>query len=207
MSASSTKGRKRRRTIEEVVSYAVSHRTRVHILIVLNEGTFTAGEIAEMIGVPLTHVSNHIRALADDGAIELAKTEQKRNATLHYYRAVQIPFYSDEEVAALTPEQQEVHTGLVIQSMIAELMASLWAGKFRGGDRRMIVAWDWVTVDRQGREEVADEQERSWSRIRDIEVEAINRVATSGQDAKSILVAIAGFERARKSPVPRSRNR
>jgi DNA-binding transcriptional ArsR family regulator len=207
VTTASTKRRGQRKTIEQVVSYAISHKTRVHILIVLNEGTFTPAEIAEIIGVPLTHVSNHIRSLADDGAIELAKTELKRNTALHYYRAVEIPFYTDEEVAALTPEQIEVHTGLVIQSMVAELLASLWGAKFRGQDRRMLIAWDWVNVDRQGRQEVADEQERSWNKIQEIEADATNRRVKSGEDAKSFIVASAGFERARKGPVLRSRNR
>lgn len=93
----------RRKTIEEVVPYAISHRTRVHILIVLNEGTFTPGQIAEVIGEPLNNVSNHIRELADAGSIELAKKEQVRNTILHYYRAVEMPFYSDEEIAAMPP--------------------------------------------------------------------------------------------------------
>jgi DNA-binding transcriptional ArsR family regulator len=191
----------RKKSIEEVVAYAVGHRIRVHILIVLNEGTFTPGQIAQVIGEPLNNVSNHIRELLDAGSIELAKTERVRNTNQHYYRAVEIPHYSDEDIAAMTPEQRQVTAGLVIQSMVAEVMAGLWGGKMHS-DPRVWLAWNWFNVDEQGREEIADEQARSWSRIQEIEVEATNRRARSGEEAVSILVSQTGFERARKGPNP-----
>lgn len=194
----------RKKSIEEVVSYAVGHRIRVNILIVLNEGTYTPGEIARIIDEPLNNVSNHIRELLDAGSIELAKTEPVRNATQHYYRAVEMPFYSEEEAAAMTPEQRQVTAGLVVQSMTAEVMAALWAGKLT--HPRVWLAWDWFNVDAQGRQEIADEQERSWQRLRDIEVESTNRRAASGEEATSIIVSQAGFERARKAPTPPSRS-
>jgi DNA-binding transcriptional ArsR family regulator len=188
----------RKKSIEEVVAYAVSHRTRVHILIVLNEGTFTPGQIAEIIGQPLNNVSNHVRELVDAGSIELAKTEQVRNTILHYYRAVEMPFYSDEEIAAMTPQQRQVSAGLVVQSMIAEVMAALWGGKL--SDPRVWLAWNWFNVDEQGRQDITAEQERSWQRVQEIEVESTNRRAESGEDATSIIVTQLGYERARKGP-------
>ncbi|MGV1048560.1 MAG: winged helix-turn-helix domain-containing protein [Solirubrobacterales bacterium] len=188
------------------MSYAVGHRIRVHILIVLNEGTFTPAEIARIIGEPLNNVSNHIRELVDAGSIELTKTEQVRNATLHYYRAVKMPYYSDEEYAAMTPKQRQVTIGLVIQSAIAEVMAALWGGRMPD-DPRLWLAWRWFNVDAEGREDIADEQERSWERVQEIEVEATNRRARSGEDAMSIIVTQFGYRRARKGPVlPPSRD-
>lgn len=194
----------RKKTIEEVVTYAVGHRTRVHILIVLNEGTFTPGQIAEIIGEPLNNVSNHIRELVDAGSIELAKTKQVRNATQHYYRAVEMPFYSDEEIAAMTPQQRHVSAGLVVQSMIAEVMAALWAGKL--DDPRVWLAWNWFNVDEQGRRDILAEQARSWARVQEIEIEATNRRAKSGEVATSLIVTQLGYQRARKGPTisPRS---
>lgn len=189
----------RKKSIEEVVAYAVGHRIRVHILIVLNEGTFTPGQIAHIIDEPLNNVSNHIRELLDAGSIELARTEKVRNTNQHYYRAVEIPFYSDEEMAAMTPEQRQVTYGLVIQSMMAEVMAGLWAGKLPS-DPRVWLAWNWFNVDKEGRQAIADEQEQSWKRIEEIEVEATNRRARTGEDASSIIVAQAGFKRARTGP-------
>lgn len=205
MNAKAGRAGQRKKGIEEVVAYAVGHRVRVHILIVLNEGTYTASEIAAIIGEPLNNVSNHIRELLDAGSIELAEVRQARNMIKHYYRAIEMPHYSDEEVAAMTPEQQQVTAGLAIQSMVAEVMAGLWSGRMQN-DRRLWLAWDWFNVDEQGRGEIADEQERSWAHFREIEVEATNRCAQSGEATSSILVSQTGFKRARNGPTPPNRS-
>lgn len=191
----------RSKSIEEVVGYALSHRIRVEVLTLLNEGIYTPDQIARIIGEPLNKVAHHVRELLDGGSIELAKVEKARNADRHYYRAVTMPFYSDEEVWAMTPQQRQVSAGLILQCMVAEAMAAFWVGKLRD-DPRTWLAWRWFNVDVQGREDIADEQQRSWDRMCEIEVESTNRRAKSGEEAKSIIVGNMGFERERTAPTP-----
>jgi DNA-binding transcriptional ArsR family regulator len=191
----------RGKSIEEVVAYALGHRIRVQVLAILNEGTYSPDELARILDEPLNKVSHHIKELLDGGSIELARVEKVRNADQHFYRAVEMPFYSDEEVAAMTPQQQQVGAGLILQYMFAEAMAALWAGKMKN-DPRIWLAWRWFNVDEQGRNDIADEQQRSWNRMREIEAEATNRRAESGEKAVSIIVADMGFERARTAPTP-----
>jgi DNA-binding transcriptional ArsR family regulator len=181
-----------------VVSYAVSHPTRIHVLVVLHHGTYSAAQIAQIIDEPLNKVSNHIRELADAGSIEVARTEQKGNVVQHYYRAVEMPFYTDEEIAAMTPQQRQVSAGLVVQSMAAEAMAALRTGKL--DDPRAWLTWNWFNVDEQGRQDIADEQQRSWNRMQEIEAESVNRRAESGEEATTMIVTQLSYERARKPP-------
>ena len=201
MKATATRSGQSGKRIEEVVAYALGHRTRVYVLTLLNEGTYAPEEIAEIIGEPPNNVGHHIRELLDAGSIELAKTAKVRNTTKHFYRAVEMPYFSAEETAAMPPQQRQVIAGLIIQCMSAETMAALWAGKMHS-DPHLCLAWRWFNVDEQGRHEIADEQERSWERIREIEADATNRRAESGEDARSIVVASQSFERARTSPRP-----
>ena len=189
------------KSIEEVLHYALGHKIRVEILILLNEGSYTPAEIAEIIGEPLNKVANHIRELLDAGSIEVADIRRRRNTVQHVYRTVETPYYSDEDMAAMTPTQRQVIYGLVIQSMMAEVMASLWAGKIRD-DPRPWIAWDWMHLDPQGRQDIADEQERSWQRMCDIQLEALDRAAASGEATASFIVGQLGFERARRAPKP-----
>jgi len=198
-----TSGRagQRGKSIEEVVSYALGHRIRVEVLTLLNEGTYTPDQLARIIGEPTNKVSNHVRELLDAGSIELAKVEKVRNADQHYYRAVEMPFYSDEEIAAMPQQQRQVSAGLVLQCMTAEAMSALWAGKMHS-DSRNWLAWRWFNVDDRGRQDIADEQQRSWDRMQEIEAEATNRRAESGEDAESVVVAQMGFERERTAPQP-----
>jgi DNA-binding transcriptional ArsR family regulator len=194
-----TRPGQRGKGIEEVVSYAVGHRIRVQILVILDGGVFTPDEIARLIGEPMTKVAHHIKELVDAGSIELAKTERVRNTLQHYYRGVEMPYYSDEEFAAMTPQQRQVTLGLALQQTMAEAMASFWAENMVD-DPRVWITQRWFNVDAQGREDIADEQARSWERVREIEVEALNRCAGSGTETQSVVVAQLGFLRERKSP-------
>lgn len=188
----------RRKRIEEVVAYAVSHRIRVLVLWLLNEGTYTNAQLAQIMGEPANNVANHVRELLDAGSIELAKSEQKGNIVQNYYRAVELPYYSEEDAEEMTPEQRQVTAGLIVQGAAAEIMAALWSGTL--ADPRTVLAWTPHTVDQRGREELEAEELRYLERAREIEAESTNRRAESGEDGESIVVAMFGFERARRPP-------
>jgi hypothetical protein len=82
-------------------------------------------------------------------------------------------------------------------------MAAFWAGKIRD-DPQTWLAWRWFNVDAEGRQAIAEEQRRSYDRMIEIEVEAANRRAESGEDAKPIIVGAVGFERERTASQPLS---
>ncbi|HEY6730843.1 MAG TPA: winged helix-turn-helix domain-containing protein [Solirubrobacterales bacterium] len=196
MEAKTAKKPNQPKGIEEVVQYALGHRTRVQILIVLNEGIFTAAQLAQMIGEPLNNVSNHLRKMLDDGSIEIAREERKHNVVLYWYKAVEIPCYDQEAAEAMTPLQQQMTVGAIVQSGTAEVLAGLYAGKLR--DPRSVLYWDWYNLDQQGREDMEAENVRYLERIREIEAESTNRRAKSGEESTSMLLNLAVFERARK---------
>lgn len=205
MAAGGTKPRlkgQRGKTIEEVVSYALGHRTRIEIVALLNEGTFTPDEIAKILDQPIGRVAHHISELADGGAIELAKTEPVRNATRHYYRAVIQPALSEEEAAGLPPQQLQIMVGLILQSIMAESMSSFWAGHMIDDPAATVLAWRWFNVDQQGKQEIADELIGSWERVQEIEARSAARRAESGENSVSMIVALQGFQRSRSSLNP-----
>jgi len=199
VSSSPTVPRRSGKSIEERVAFAMGHRTRVYVLTLLNEGVYTADQLAELIGEPVGNIAHHIRKLLEDDSIEHVKSEPVRNTLQHYYRAIKMPFYTDEELAAMTPEERQATIGLTLQCLMAEIMTAFWSGKMES-DPRLWLAWRWFNVDEQGRQDMADEQERSWQRLREIEAESANRCAVSGEETVSIIGASAGFERARTAP-------
>lgn len=191
---------RRGKSIEEVVEYAVSHRIRTLILHVLNEGSYTATEIADLIGEPLNNVANHIRKLHEAGSIEVAKIEPKANSNLvrHYYRAVELPYVSEAEAEEMPVQQRQMIAGLVVQTALGEVMAALWRGNL--ADPRTVLLWDRLNVDQQGREELEAESMRYLDRVKEIEAEATNRRADSQEDAQSMIVTVFAYERARSGP-------
>lgn len=191
----------RGKRIEEVVEYAVSHRTRTQILIILDQGIYTSAELAEITGEPLNRIGNHIRELLDAGSIEIADTKRRRNTQQHYYRVVRTPFFSEREAEAMTWQERQVNAGLIIQGLLAEVMAALWAGEMFD-DPRDWLTWERLDLDAEGRQELFKEQRESWERLQAIKAEAARRVAESGEATTPYVVSVLGFERAMKAPAP-----
>jgi DNA-binding transcriptional ArsR family regulator len=187
----------RAKGIEEVVQYALGHKIRVHILIVLNDGIYTAAQLAEIIGEPLNNVSNHLRKMLDDGSVEVAKEERKGNVVQYWYKAVEVPFYSKETAEGMTHLQRQMIAGAIVQSGSAEVLAALYAGKL--ADPRTVLFWHWYDVDRQGREDLENENVRYLERVKKIQTESDSRCAESGEESTSMLVSLSVFERARKA--------
>lgn len=192
---------KKQRGVEEARVYAVGHRIRIEVLAMLHEAPRSPSELAKLLGLPLSTLTHHIDELVDDGSIELARVKKVRNTNEHFYRAVEIPFYSDEEMWAMPLESRQMTYGLILQSATAEALAAFWAGKM-SLDPRVWMSWCWFNVDPRGREDIADEQARSWARVQEIESESTARRAESGEEATSIIVTSMGFIRSRTSLTP-----
>lgn len=190
--ATSTKAGQRR-SVEEAVSYAIGHRIRIEILAMLNEGTHSPSELAKLTGQPITTVGHHIKELVNSGCIELARIEKVRNADQHFYRAVELPFVSDEEAELLPVAARQQYAAVILQALMAEGLAALWAGKMTSDPVWM--SWRWFNLDAQGQQEAQDAQHEFWERIKDIDADTANRVAASGEPTISTIVAALGFER------------
>jgi DNA-binding transcriptional ArsR family regulator len=186
----------KKRGVEDAVSYAVGHRIRIEMISILNESTRSADELARMIRQPLSNVGHHIKELLASGSIEIARTELVRNVNQHFYCAVEVPFFSDKEMAAKTPEERKEIYGLILQASMAEALASFWAGKIHN-DPRTVMSWCWYNVDQQGREEIADELAAHIERVGEIEARALSRAAGSDEETVSIIVTTLGHERSR----------
>jgi DNA-binding transcriptional ArsR family regulator len=182
-----------KRSVEEAVSYAIGHRIRIEILALLNEGTRSPTELAKLTGQPITTVGHHIKELVNSGCIELARIEKVRNADQHFYRAVELPFVSDEEAELLPVAARQQYAAVILQALMAEGLAALWAGKMTSDPVWM--SWRWFNLDAQGQREAQDAQHEFWERIKDIDADSANRVALSGGATTSTIVAALGFER------------
>lgn len=194
--------KKQRKRIEDAVEYALAHKARVELLILLNEASYTKAELSELTGIALNNVANHIRRMVDDGSIEIAKSEERRGTNIHWFRAVEVPCYSQEEAEDLTWMERQMIAGLIAQGGTAEVMAALRKGNL--AEARTILSWDWYNVDAQGRDEMDVENHRHLERLRQIECDAINRCAKSKEETIPILVSLFAFVRARKPRRPRS---
>jgi DNA-binding transcriptional ArsR family regulator len=90
------------RQLDERLAKALSHPLRQRILQRLNEhGVRSPNELSRELGDPLGNVSYHVRILRELDCVELVRTEQRRGALEHYYRATAEPWLDDEQWARL----------------------------------------------------------------------------------------------------------
>lgn len=202
MKAKTSRPKQQRKSIQQVVHYALGHKTRVHILIVLNEGAYTAAQIADLIDEPTNNVANHLKQLLDAGSIEIAREERSGNITKYWYRACEPAYYTKEDAEEMSWEHRQVVAGLALQWSFAEAMAALWAGTL--ADPQTWIYGSWHQMDEQGRKDLDAEQEAYAKRVKEIEIESLNRSAVSGKETTSMLVSILGYQRARRAPRPPS---
>jgi predicted transcriptional regulator len=185
--------------IEEVVQYAIGHRIRVQALILLNERPYCASEISDAIGVPLTTLNNHLHRMCEDGSIEIAKVEKRRNMDRYWYRPVEVKEYTVEELERLPFQFRQNIAGAIAQSGIAEVLAALSAGTL--ADPWAHLYWNSFNLDAEAREKANAVTESYLGEMREIEVEATNRVAANGGETTPMLLNHSFFERARKGAV------
>jgi DNA-binding MarR family transcriptional regulator len=76
--------KKQRKRIEDAVQYALAHKIRISILILLNEASYTVAELAALIDLEPKNVSNHIRRMLEDGSIEIAKREERHGTNVFW---------------------------------------------------------------------------------------------------------------------------
>ena len=192
---------KRKRAIDDAVAYAVGHRIRIDALAILNEGKASPSEIAKTLDESVSMVGHHIKELFDSGCIESVGTAQVRGATEHFYRAVTLPYVSDEEYRTLPLETRRELVGLIIQAIMAKVLASFRAKRLET-DEDLCLTWQCLNLDEQGRREVADEQAESYARILDIQARSATRLAEAGRTGTTNVVAMMGFERSRPGRPP-----
>jgi DNA-binding transcriptional ArsR family regulator len=200
--AETKKKRARRKRIEDVISFALAHPIRIEILTLLNEAIYTPNQLAQVIGEPLHTINHHVNELANDGAIELARTENVGNWVRHYYHAVRQPYVSNEEALRMTPQQRQVMAGVTLQCAVAEAMAALRAGNMVADPSNVFLSWRWFNVDREGQKEIISEVIESWKRVQEIEARSTARRIESGEPAVTVIVASQSFPRRRGTSSP-----
>jgi DNA-binding transcriptional ArsR family regulator len=74
--------------LDERLAKALSHRLRVQILQRLTEhGAASPSELADVLEEPLGNISYHMRVLRELDCLEFVRTEPRRGALEHFYRA------------------------------------------------------------------------------------------------------------------------
>ena len=131
--------------LDESLLRAISHPLRHRLLGMLDGRTASPNQLARELDLPLGRVSYHIRLLNDLGAIELVRTEPRRGALEHFYRAVTTVWFSEADWQKLPRSARRGILGQNLQHIFGSVTAAADGGGFDGassssGARRTTLA-------------------------------------------------------------------
>jgi DNA-binding transcriptional ArsR family regulator len=119
------------RQLDERLAKALSHPLRQRILQRLNEGGVKSpNELSRDLGDPLGNVSYHVRILRELDCVELVRTEQRRGALEHYYRATAQPWLDDNQWARLPAAFRRKTHGRTLSELLEAASTASQAGGF-----------------------------------------------------------------------------
>ena len=137
------------RQLDERLAKALSHPLRQRILQRLNEGGVKSpNELSRELGDPLGNVSYHVRILRELDCVELVRTEQRRGALEHYYRATAQPWLDDKQWARLPAAFRRKTLGRTLSELLEAAGDASQTGGF--DDPAAVVNHVPLELDEQG---------------------------------------------------------
>jgi DNA-binding transcriptional ArsR family regulator len=179
--------------VDRRLAKALSHPLRAHVLAILNERVASPNQIANELEEPLGNVSYHVKTLAEMGCIELVKTEPRRGAIEHFYRAVVRPFFSDKDWKRLPPSARQGISDATLQLIWEDTSDALDAGTFDGRSDRHL-SRSRLVLDQTGWEQVNALLVETMSRVEEIEADCARRRSGNGEAGFTTKLVLMHFE-------------
>ncbi|HEU4707012.1 MAG TPA: helix-turn-helix domain-containing protein [Solirubrobacterales bacterium] len=179
--------------VEQIVAKAFAHPLRVQILIILNEKVASPNMLANQLDQSLNLVAYHVRVLEKYDCIELVDTKQRRGATEHFYRATRRQFLTDSEWARLPESLRPGLSGAMLKSAFDDVEEALDSGTFDELEDRHLSRTPMV-VDKKGWEDSTQLLADALDRLLEIQAEASERLAKSGEKGMLAKAVILHFK-------------
>lgn len=183
---------KKKDGVEQIVAKAFAHPLRVQILIILNERVASPNLLSQELDQSLNLVAYHVRVLEKYDCIELVDTKQRRGATEHFYRATRRQFLTDSEWAKMPESLRPGLSGAMLKAVFDDIDEAVVAGTFDELEDRHLSRTPMV-VDKRGWGDVSTLLVETLDRILEIQAEAGERIAQSGEEGMLAKVEIMHF--------------
>lgn len=193
--------------VDQNLMKALGHPLRIGILTVLNDRIASPNELSKELDEGLSQVSYHVKVLKDYEMIEMVKTEPRRGAVEHFYKAVSEVFLPSWQLRLMPKSAQRSTFGGVLIELEQDVGVSLETGTF---DRRpdWVVARDPRVMDDQGRTEAEEAAAEFLKKYKGIGVEAAKRIAKGESKPVPTTAAVLIFGSAMsKAPKPKKKGK
>jgi hypothetical protein len=176
---------------------ALSHILRQHILLAMVYGEFSPKELATKLNEEVNQVSYHVRVLREIKIIRGTRTERRRGAIEHYYRANIKALLPIEAWQGLEQELRAIVGAAQANDVFNELAEAVEAGKLDG--EHDLLSRTPLVLDVEGKRNVKAIMERAYREVEGEQGEAANRMVKAngnGHKATGYSVALLAFETA-----------
>jgi DNA-binding transcriptional ArsR family regulator len=161
-------------------------------LILLNERSAGATEVARELEIDLPSAGRHLDAMHDAGLIEVVGEALNRGAVEPRYHALVPSFWDDEEWKELSREEQQRLATWVIEMIESDTRAAIEQGMFsERGDSHASRAIS--LVDEQGWSELTRIKQQALERVFEVQAASAERLAEAGEEgipALSVLLCV-----------------
>jgi DNA-binding transcriptional ArsR family regulator len=177
---------------------ALDHVLRQHILLAAVQGEVSPNNLSKALGEGLSQVSYHVKVLRDDcdGMIEETRTEPRRGAVEHYYRASAKTLLPAKAWRRLKKGLRAVVGGGQANDLFNDLADALKAGKLQGTHDYIIRTP--LVLDAEGQRNVKAIAERATKEVENEQQAAAKRMEKANGDGKATgcTFALLAFEAA-----------
>jgi DNA-binding transcriptional ArsR family regulator len=179
--------------ITQQLAKALAHPLRVRILTELHKGISSPNQLAQKLGEPLGNVSYHVKTLLEYDCVELVKTEPRRGAVEHFYRATERAFFSDSDWAKIPASARKGISGVILESIGEGATQAMIAGTIEARSDSHLSDTP-LLLDEQGWSELNEVVGETLNRGLEIQQEAASRLAESRETGITTKLAIMHFE-------------
>lgn len=179
--------------ITQQLAKALAHPLRVRILTELNRGISSPNQLAQELDEPLGNVSYHVKTLLEYDCVELVKTEPRRGAVEHFYRATERAFFSDADWAKIPASARKGIDGVILEAIGQDATAAMLEGTIDSRTDTHISRTPLV-LDDAGWKELSKLLGETLAQAMKIGEESASRLADEGADGIPANLSLLHFE-------------
>jgi DNA-binding transcriptional ArsR family regulator len=179
--------------ITQQLAKALAHPLRVRILSSLSKGISSPNQLSQELDEPLGNVSYHVKTLLEYNCVELVKTEPRRGAVEHFYRATERAFFSAKDWAKIPESARKGINGVILEAIGQDATEAMISNSIESRADSHISRTPMI-VDEKGWEELTTLLADTLSRAIEIQEEAAGRLAEEKAEPIPSSMAILHFE-------------
>jgi DNA-binding transcriptional ArsR family regulator len=179
--------------ITQQLAKALAHPLRVRILTSLHKGVSSPNQLSQELGEPLGNVSYHVKTLLEFECVELVKTEPRRGAVEHFYRATERAFFSASDWEKIPASARKGIAGSILETIGQDATEAMMSGSIDARSDTHVSRTPLV-LDEKAWTEVTALLADTLNRALEIQEEAASRLADGKSEGINTKMAILHFE-------------